>query len=436
MPPFSATPDSAYNQFAAGTLRLALRPLQAIVAAPTLMFLAALAAMLLHHPDVRLYEINRITFILLVLAVVGRAVVFRQRLLVLERASWPMIGLTLLAVGSIISLPFDSETWTLLAAKFVVPFMVFHLARLVFTDEKRLRQFEVFTLVVLAYLSFTAIAFLVGARSLIFPKFILDETLGIHAERARGPFLQAVANGVSLNLLAVLALHAYRRGRVRGLAIVALLASVPIAILATMTRAVWLSFAGTMLALIFLSRNRMLRRAGLGLALVAATGLAVVLSSPALTRAMGDRLTDSRPVEYRETVYAAGWQMFLERPLTGWGFHQMPAELPRYVGDCPEKVLYPHNTYLEVLVEEGVLGFALYLWLMWELLRLGRGPIPTLEKKGFLDQEFHRIWPILLAVYCVNAAVVVMSYHFVNCLLFAIAGMLAAQQYRSKAVPC
>jgi hypothetical protein len=93
------------------------------------------------------------------------------------------------------------------------------LAGLVFTKERYLRQFEVFALVVLGYLSFTAIAFLSGANSLIFPRFILDESLWFHADRARGPLLQAVANGVSLNVLGLLALHAYGRGRARGLRI-------------------------------------------------------------------------------------------------------------------------------------------------------------------------------------------------------------------------
>ena len=118
----------------------------------------------------------------------------------------------------------------------------------------------------------------------------------------------------------------------------------------------------------------------------------------------------------------AGWEMFLERPLTGWGFNQMPAELPRYVSGYKEKVLYPHNTYLELLVEHGVVGLALYLWLMWEMWRLRRGAIPAEEKDGFLDRDFHRLWPILLAVYWVNAAMVVMSYQFVNGLLFTHGG--------------
>jgi O-antigen ligase len=108
----------------------------------------------------------------------------------------------------------------------------------------------------------------------------------------------------------------------------------------------------------------------------------------------------------------------------------MPGEPPRHVSGYDEEVLYPHNTYLELLVEHGVPGFALYLWLMWELLRLGRGAVPVREVDGFLNSNFHRMWPILLVVYWVNAAMVVMSYQFVNGLLFTLAGMLAAQRRR------
>lgn len=421
------------GDFPVWAAKVVLRPLQLLMAAPSVLFLTALTAMLLRHPDVAFYEIDRVAFGLLLVGVVARAMVLRQQSFVVERATWPMIGLTGLALASVIRQPFDHETWSLLASKFLVPFVLFHLAVLVFTEQRKLRLFEVFALLVLAYLSFTAIAFLAGANSLIFPRFILDESLGFHADRARGPLLQAVANGVSLNILGLLALHAYQRRSVRGLKIGLLLASVPIAILATMTRAVWLSFGGTVIALIFLSESRALRRACLGLVLIAAVGLAIVLSSRELRVALSDRLEERGPLAYRAAVYAGGWDMFLTRPLTGWGFHRMPAELPRHVSGYEERVLYPHNTYLEVLAELGVGGLALYLWLMWELWRLGRGAIPAGERDSFLGPQFHRMWPILLAVYWVNAAMVVMSYQFVNALLFTMAGMLAAQRRRAEA---
>jgi O-antigen ligase len=417
--------------------RLLLRPLHALMAAPSLLFLAALTAMLLRPPDVAFYEIDRVAFGLLVVGVVGRGIVLGQKLLVADRVTWPMIGMLTLALASMIGQPFNNETWCLLASKLIVPLGLFYLAGLVFTDERRVRQFEVFAVVVLAYLSFTSIAFFCGAHSLIFPKFILDESLGFHASRARGPLLQAVANGVSLNMLGLLALHTYRRGSIRGTKMIVLLGSVPFAILATMTRTVWLSFAGSIGAIFFLSRHsrlksRQLLHALIGLTLIAGAGTAVILTSQGLSDTLSDRLEERGPVDYRAAVLAGGWEMFLEHPLIGWGFHQMPAELPHYVSGYNEKVLYPHNTYLELLVEHGVVGLAFYLWLMWEMWRLGRGLVPASEAEGFLDRKFHQMWPVLLFVYWANAATVVMSYQFVNGLLFTWAGMLAAQRRRAE----
>ena len=422
--------EAAAADMSLGLVKLLVRPLQVLMAAPSSLFLAALAAMLLRHPDVEFYEIDRVAFGLLLVSVAARAVARREELFSLGRVSVPMIGLAVIATASVLGQPFDHETWSLLASKFLVPFALFHLAQLVFTQEKEFRQFETFAIIVLAYLSFTSIAFLSGARWLIFPRFILDESLGHHADRARGPLLQAVANGVSLNLLALLALHAYQRKVSRGLRTIAILASVPVAIMATMTRAVWLSFAGSVAALILVSKNNTMRRTGAALFLVTILGVVAVMCSSDFGAAVSERVSERGPLDYREAVYAGSWQMFLKHPLMGWGFHQMPAALPRFVNGYEEKLLYPHNTYLELLVEHGVTGFAFYLWLMWELWRLRLGAIPAAEKHSFLDGNFHRLWPILLGVYWLNAVVVVMSYQFVNGLIFTMAGMLAAQSRR------
>ena len=415
-----------------GCLRLWLRPLQILTRMPTLLFLIALTAMLLRHPDVPFYEIDRVIFGVLVFAVLGRAAMTQDSLLIVSRATWPMIGLTILALSSVIGQPFEIRTWSLLAAKFIVPFSLFHLAAFSFREERQLRSFESFCLLVLAYLTFTSIAFLVGARSLIFPRFILDHSLGYHVDRARGPLLQAVANGVSLNLLGLLAVHAMLRGRIGGIKSALLLASLPVAILATMTRAVWLSFVVSVGVLIFLSKNRGLRRLCIAVAVAGALGLLIILSFDDQRKALTDRLQESGPVDFRKAVYSGGWDMFLEKPLTGWGINQMPLELAKHVSGYNEKELYPHNTYLELLVEHGVLGLALYVWLMWELFRLRRGAIAQVESNGFLNQRFHAMWPVLLGVYWVNASVVVMNYQFVNGLIFSLAGMLVAQQRRTS----
>jgi putative inorganic carbon (hco3(-)) transporter len=424
----------SFDSAAAILIKVALCPVQVVMAEPSLLFVIALSTMLLHHPDVPSYEIDRIAFLLLLVVVGGRVVLHHCALAFVTRASWPMLGLTLLALGGVLSQPFDAEVWSVLASKFLVPFALFHVAQIVFTNEREFRRFEMCSVLVLAYLSFTAIAFLVGAKALIFPRFILDESVGFHMDRARGPFLQAVANGVSLNLLGVLALHSYRRGRFRGAKILLVLSSVPLAIVATMTRAVWLSFATTVVLLLWQCRNPGVRRVSVVVGVAAGIVFAAIVSSSQFGNSLSDRIEERGPVDFRQAVYAASWQMFLERPIVGWGFHQMPLELPRYVSGYAGTAIYPHNTYLELLVEQGALGFSLYVWLMWELWRLRRGAIPPSERNGFLDRGLHSLWPIFLAVYWVNAALVVMTYQFVNALLFTIAGMLAAQRRRAEAL--
>lgn len=414
------------------SLSVVMRPLQCLMTMPTALFFLALLAMLLRHPDVSFYEIDRIAFALLVFGVIAGELAARKKLWVVKSTTWPMIGLSLLAIASAISQPFDARTWSLLAAKFIVPFALFHLALIVFRNERRLEHFEFFCLVILAYLCFTSIAFLAGAHFLIFPRFILDESLGYHVDRARGPLLQAVANGVSLNILGLLALHAALRRKIRGLKAALLLTSLPVAILATLTRAVWLSFSASVVVLIFRSDNRKFMRVCVVLVIVTAVGLLVVLSFDDQRRTFTDRFRESEPIAFREAVYSGGWQMFLEKPLTGWGVNRMPTELARHVSGYSEKELYPHNTYLELLVEHGILGLGLYMWLMWELLKLGWGTVPRSERNGLLSQRFHVMWPIILGIYYINACVVVMNYQFVNGLLFTMAGMLAAQQHRAQ----
>ena len=100
------------EDFLVSAAKAALRPVQALMAAPVFLFLAALTAMLLRHPDVSFYEIDRVAFGLLMVGVVGRKVILRQRLFEWERITWPMAGLALLAVASVWGRPFDNETWS------------------------------------------------------------------------------------------------------------------------------------------------------------------------------------------------------------------------------------------------------------------------------------------------------------------------------------
>ena len=414
---------------------VAVRPLQALIVAPSLVFLFTLTVMLFRPPGVDFYSLDRIAFGLLVFAVLLRVLVQRQPLRVDGQVTWPMLGLLILAFAGLVTQPYDVQNWSVFAAKWVVPFTLYHLAGFIFDDDQSLRRFETFCLVVLAYVSFTAIAFLFDARALVFPRFILDESLGIHADRARGPFLQAVANGVTLNLLGLMALDSFRRRRMRGVLALLLLMALPLAILATKTRAVWLSFAASLLLLRFLSPSVRLRRACTGLVLAGLGGLLISLSFADGDGSLGTRLEERSPVDYRVAVYHAGWEMFQEKPLWGWNAEQIQPELLKRMDGFHPEAVFLHNTYLEIAVQHGLLGLGLYLWIIVDLFRLGRKRFASavVRNCGFPDEQFRSLWPLLVLVYLVNASFVVMNYQFVNGLLFTLAGVLAAQNRQSEA---
>ena len=413
------------------------RPLHALIVEPTLLFVATLALTLFHPPDFNFHSIDRIAFGLLILIVLLRVCVLRQPTQLLGPVTVPMLALIVLAFYGVVSQPSDAETWSLFAAKWLVPFTLYQLAAHIFDDARSLRRFETFALVVLGYLSLTAIFFMIDAKQLIFPRYILDESLGYHADRARGPFLQAVANGVALNLLGLVALNSFRRKRLRGMVALLFLVALPLAIVATKTRAVWLSFALSVLLLLFFSPSRRMRRACLAFVLAGSLGLTAVFVFADRNTSLTDRLEERGPVMFRMAVYQAGWEMFLKKPLAGWGATEMQAELSKRISDFHQEQFFFHNTYLEIVVQYGLVGLLLYLWIVIDLFKLGRSrhPRSRLAHSSFLDDEFRGLWPLLLGVYLLNGSFVVMNYQFVNGFLFTVAGLLAAQNRRATPGP-
>ncbi len=406
-----------------------LRPLSLGLAFPSLLYVAAMTVFLFRPPDLFSFYADRFAFAVLAFFVVLRTLALGERIPFFAGLSIPMLALMAMAMFRALREPFDAQIWSIIAGKYIVPFALFHFAVLVFRGEDQRRHFAVFAAVALAYLSFVSVAFLLDARSLIFPRFILDESIGFHPDRARGPFLQAVANGVSLNLLGILVLALPLK---RKIVPVLLWLVLPLAILATMTRAVWIAFAASAVVVGLRLIKRRLQAVCILLALagfLAVAGLLVALTigfgANALKTALGDRTAERGPVDARLAVYDAGWAMFQERPFTGWPAGGMYAELARRMEGYHLRTFYVHNTYLALLVEFGVPGLALYATLFFNLFRLGwhgppgeRGTVASLRK----------VWPILLSVYLFNAFFVDMAYQFVIGLLFTIAGMLCASE--------
>lgn len=402
---------------------LLLRPLHLGLAFPSILYVAAMTVFLFRPPDLFSFYADRIAFGALVFFVALRAMALREKIPFFAGISVPMLGLTTLAVIRALREPFDPQTWSIVASKYIVPFALFHMAVIVFRSAKERKHFEIFTMLVLAYLVFIAIAFLADARSLIYPRFILDESLGFHPDRARGPFLQAVANGVSLNILGILVVALPQK---RSIVMRLLWLALPLAVLATMTRAVWISFAASAIVLgLRLIERRILALCGLLAAVGLLAGMAIGLSNHSLKAQLWDRTGERGPVAARLAVYEAGWAMFQERPFTGWTAGDMFSELGRRMEGYHLRIFYVHNTYLALLVEFGVPGLALYGILFFNLFRLSwLRPVG----EGGTVASLRKAWPVLLSVYLFNAFFVDMAYQFVIGLMFTVAGMLCSSE--------
>lgn len=400
--------------------------LHAAINAPALIFLAALLAMLFRPPDLRTFPFDRVAFFLLVGVFLLRLCLRRERLQTYG-ATRPMLALLFLAFLSLLDEPNSAQAWSLFAAKWVVPVVLFHIAGSIFRDRSSLRKLELFSLAVLAYLTLISLLFLFDLKSFIFPRFIGNEGIGIHADRARGPLLQAVANGVCLNVLALVALDCFRRKSLRGLPALLFYLTVPPALLATRTRAVWLSAAVSVALLAFFGSHARLRRPALALAAIAAVlGCALLLDADG--NALNERLRDRSPVDFRIDMYRAGWEMFTQKPIAGWGSDaSIQPEIARHLGEFRLDSYVFHNTYLELAIQHGIIAIGLYAWLLGCLVRLAKTHSAGFTEPHFMDAHFRRLWPIILVVYLINASAVVMNYQFVNGFVFTLVGILAAQ---------
>ncbi len=136
------------------------------------------------------------------------------------------------------------------------------------------------------------------------------------------------------------------------------------------------------------------------------------------------------------------WQMFLDRPICGWGFGQFYTEKLPYLSDRSTPLQLElirdyihHNTYLSLLTETGLVGLGLYLAILANWIRSGwrlcRDENPAwVRAHGVLFLG-------ALATYAVQMMFHEVTYTAIdNSLLFLLAGVasgLAAKYGREEA---
>jgi putative inorganic carbon (hco3(-)) transporter len=248
----------------------------------------------------------------------------------------------------------------------LIPFAMFVVAPHVFASERQRRILLWMLTSVGAYLSVTALLEMIRFDALVFPHYIVDPDVGFHIGRARGPFAEAVANGLAIfacGVASLILLSMSRRLAVR-MTCIAVAGAASSALVMTLTRAIWLGSAVAILVAL-LGVRRLRPYAFVAVPFLVAVVFVTMSVVPELQTRAAERRTDQGPIWDRINTNNAALRMLDERPLLGVGWDRFTEESELYLrqeDDMPltGRGIDLHNVFLARAVELGVVGGALW----------------------------------------------------------------------------
>jgi putative inorganic carbon (hco3(-)) transporter len=249
----------------------------------------------------------------------------------------------------------------------IMPFLIFLVAPIAFRTERQ-RGVLLGTLVALgAYLGLTVLFETLKLDALVFPKYILDDNYGIHSGRGRGPFVDAVANGLALYMCAItcgIAVATWRSGAGRAVALAIGVLCLVGAFLC-LERSVWIgAILGTGVAML---ATRGLRRYLPHLAATIAVAVIGALALiPGLSDSVSQRANEQGTIWDRQNLTRAAVNMIEAKPLFGFGWSRFSSESADYFQQSPHYPLTAtsagvHNTPLTYAVDLGLIGMTLWI---------------------------------------------------------------------------
>jgi O-antigen ligase len=252
--------------------------------------------------------------------------------------------------------------WNLFAIVqgYAFPSIAYFVARREAGTDKQLQSFLIGLGFISLYFVLTGIAQVFGLHQLVFPEFILDPALGVHAGRPRAIFLNASYYGLAIatSLPFLIWLYFTDRAPRRYLwPVVAALSVVPLIL--TFQRAAWVS---GMVALGVAVIAWPKRRSVLTAVCVLCGILALLWASDGIMRQIEARTIDEDTIKYRLFFIERGLAMFRENPILGVGINRFGIELAKDSELAQERLSNAHNTWITLLAELGLIGFLLYLF--------------------------------------------------------------------------
>jgi O-antigen ligase len=317
----------------------------------------------------------------------------------------------------------------------IMPFLLFLVAPLAFQTPRQ-RNVLLVTLVALgAYLGLTVLFETTKLDALVFPKYILDPNYGIHIQRGRGPFVDAVANGLALYTCAVacaIAFSSWRGVWLRGLAVTIGLLCLVGSFL-SLERSVWIGVVlGSAVAML---STRGLRRYFVLLAGASIAAIAVSLAFiPGLSTTVTERTNDSATVWDRKNLARAALNMVEARPLFGFGWSRFTSHSQDYFQQAFDYPLTAtkagvHNTPLTYAVDLGLVGAT--LWLVGLVCGIGA----ALTTRGPPDLVRWRVGLVAIATAYLVVLNSVPPTAWLNRSIWLFAGLVCSGRYLAPAGP-
>jgi len=282
---------------------------------------------------------------------------------------------------------------------YLMPVTLYFIARQAVHNEKSFTMVLVGFAVFGLYLAVTGAAEVTNQWWLVFPKYIANPEIGLHFSRARGPMLQSVSYGVYLStcLFCLWML----RTRLTGVWWWVAAGITPLflaSVYLTKTRSVWLGAACGLIVILCVTLKGRVR-----LAVIGAMVLAGVVAGASKFDAIlglqreGTVQNTRKSVSMRGSFAFVSWKMFQQKPILGYGFGQFAREKLPFLSDRSTdmhlEAIRPyvhHSTFLAVLTETGLIGFAMFMALLtaWvhaavKIVRHERAP-PWVAHQGLI----------------------------------------------------
>jgi hypothetical protein len=327
-----------------------------------------------------------------------------------------------------------SPVWHLVIG-YLYPVFLYFIARQATLTEQRVYAVHLFLILFGLYLGITGILEMTKQWSLVWPRYIADEKVGLHYGRARGPMVQSVSYGFYLSVCLLATILAFFRWNIKGKIVALPIAGIIlVAAFLTHTRSVWMGTALVLMLVTIFCLKGSFRRLVITVALVGGIGIVATKFDSIMGFQREGTVEDTKSsAECRGAFAAVSWYMFLDRPVFGFGFGNFPEEKMSYltmllgtdmIADQIRPLIH-HNTYLDLLTELGLIGLSLYLGMMycwgrnaWQLI--AANPQPNWFR-----------WQGILVLGTLGSYAIQMIFHEVtftsidNSLMYLMAGLAA-----------